>query len=124
MRLWLILAGISGAMSVAMAAVGAHAVAGDAYAADLMEKASRYQMTHALGLLAVAVLSQLGIARRMTALAGLAFSVGIVFFCGSLYAVALLQWPVQSMTPVGGMAFIGGWLCLVAAGIRTVPSKG
>jgi uncharacterized membrane protein YgdD (TMEM256/DUF423 family) len=46
------------------------------------------------------------------------FGVGIVLFSGSLYALALTGIGVLgAITPLGGVAFIAGWLCLLLAAI-------
>lgn len=116
MRLWLILAGVSGAVAVAMGAVAAHVVSGDAVAAGLVDKASRYQLTHALALLAVAVLAEHHPSWPVTAAGGL-FVIGGVLFCGSLYALAFHLVATTPLAPVGGSSFILGWLFLAVAGV-------
>lgn len=115
-RLWLSLAGVSGAVAVAMGAVAAHAFTGDAIAAGLVDKASRYQLTHALALLAVAVLAERRPAWLVTAAGGL-FVIGSVLFCGSLYALAFHLVAATPLAPVGGSSFILGWLSLALAGV-------
>jgi uncharacterized membrane protein YgdD (TMEM256/DUF423 family) len=49
-------------------------------------------------------------------MAGYAFIVGVFLFSGSLYALSLsgIKW-LGAITPVGGVAFILGWICLVVA---------
>lgn len=112
-RTMVTLAALLGAVAVAMGAFAAHALAGDPRAADLVETAARYQMWHALALLA---LTSLRLTAPVTALAWLA---GIVLFCGALYALALGApgW-VAMAAPFGGAAFIAGWLALVVAAWR------
>lgn len=120
MRLWLILAGFSGAVAVAMGAVAAHALSGDAIAAGLVDKASRYQVIHALALLAVALLAE----RRPVwpaMVAGTLFVVGSVLFCGSLYALAFHLVSATPLAPVGGTSFILGWLSLAVVGVVGRP---
>ena len=74
-----------------------------------------YQMYHALGLVAVGVLS-LSQPRRALQFAGWSFLLGIVFFSGSLYALALTgETRFGMVAPIGGVLFIVGWLALAAA---------
>jgi uncharacterized membrane protein YgdD (TMEM256/DUF423 family) len=110
MRPWIILAGLNGAMGVAMAAVGAHAFAGDPTAQEWVAKAAQFQLIHALALLA---------AERMP-LAATAFFFGILCFSGSLYlkALGLAQWLPGPVTPVGGILLMAGWGLLALAGFR------
>jgi uncharacterized membrane protein YgdD (TMEM256/DUF423 family) len=111
----LFLAGISGAMAVGFGAYGAHALAGEPTAAQWVEKASRYQMYHAVALLAVSLMQREG--GRLVCLAGLLFAFGSLFFCGALYGLALLSLPLNALAPVGGCCFILGWLALAAAAL-------
>lgn len=112
-RVWLILAGASGAVFVALAAYEAHGLALDGQAASWIEKAQRFQAIHSLALLALAALPR----RPFLSLAGLFFCLGILLFSGSLSVMALLGWPLRPMVPVGGSSFILGWLCLLLAGL-------
>lgn len=106
-----LLVGLAGASAVLLGAFGAHALRGvlDARGSELWRTAVDYHVWHALAL-AVAV----GLGRgRSGRLAAAAFTVGIVLFSGSLYALALgvPRW-VGIITPFGGVAFILGWLAL------------
>jgi uncharacterized membrane protein YgdD (TMEM256/DUF423 family) len=114
-RLGALLAGLA----VAFGAFGAHAMQDhfDAKALATFETAVRYQMYHALALGLCAPLAWHG--RRTGAAAG-CFLAGIVSFSGSLYALVLLdaRW-LGAVTPVGGVAFLLGWVLLaVAPGAR------
>jgi uncharacterized membrane protein YgdD (TMEM256/DUF423 family) len=114
-RLFFGLGALFALVSVAAGAFGAHALRvrlTPEYLA-VFETAARYQMYHALGLLAVAW----AITRWPGALpvwAGWLFVAGTVLFCGSLYILALtgIRW-WGAVTPLGGLAFLAGWLCLV-----------
>ncbi len=121
-RAFLVLAALSGLLSVAAGAFGAHALKAR-LAPDLLavfETAVRYQMFHVVGLIAVAWL-----AARSPSLAALAsgacFVAGTVLFSGSLYALALIgaRW-LGAITPVGGALFLAGWLALAWAAWRGV----
>jgi uncharacterized membrane protein YgdD (TMEM256/DUF423 family) len=111
------LGAVSALVSVAAGAFGAHALRArltPEYLA-VFETAARYQMYHALALLAVAwaVNRWRG---TLPAWAGWLFVVGTVLFSGSLYALALttMRW-LGAITPLGGVAFLAGWICLALA---------
>ncbi|MEP7227506.1 MAG: DUF423 domain-containing protein [Gemmatimonadales bacterium] len=114
-RLFFGLGAVSALISVAAGAFGAHALRAR-LTPDLLaifETAARYQMYHALALLAVAW----AITRWPGSLpvwAGWLFLAGTVLFSGSLYILALtgVRW-WGAVTPLGGVAFLLGWLCLV-----------
>jgi uncharacterized membrane protein YgdD (TMEM256/DUF423 family) len=113
-RLFFRLGSISGLIAVAAGAFGAHALRARLtpdYLA-VFETAARYQMYHALGLLAAAwaVTRWPG---PLVRLAGWLFVIGTVLFSGSLYGVALtgIRW-LGAIAPLGGVAFLAGWLCL------------
>jgi uncharacterized membrane protein YgdD (TMEM256/DUF423 family) len=119
-RLFAGLGAVSAFLSVAAGAFGAHALRarlGTEYLA-VFETGARYQMYHALGLFVVAWVT----ARWPGSLAlwaGWLFLAGTVLFSGSLYALALTGtgW-VGAITPLGGVAFLAGWLCLAVAMLR------
>ena len=113
---WLV--GAAGASAVLLGAFGAHALRDvlDAGGRELWHTASQYHFWHALAL-GVACLAPVGRARRC-ALA--AFTIGIVLFSGSLYALALgAPRGCGAITPLGGLAFIVGWIALGLAFHRT-----
>lgn len=117
MRPWLVLAALNGLLAVALGAFAAHGLSADPYAAGLVDKASRYQMYHGLALLAVAWLASSRPSRQVHA-AGIAFTLGVVLFCGALYAIALGGVKLGMVAPFGGAAFMLGWLLLGATAIR------
>ena len=105
---------LSALVSVAAGAFGAHALRARLTPEHLavFETAARYQMYHALAMLAVAW----AVTRRPGPLpvwAGWLFVAGTVLFSGSLYLLALtgIRW-FGAITPLGGVAFLAGWLCL------------
>jgi len=110
---------ISGLLAVAAGAFGAHALRAR-LGPDLLatfETGARYQMYHALALLAAAWLSTRSPAPQAV-WAGWLFVVGTVVFSGSLYALALTghRW-LGAVTPIGGLAFLAGWACLAWAAL-------
>lgn len=121
MRPWILLAAINGALALGFAAYGAHGV--DAGVAPLVEKASQFQLIHAVVLLSVDRLAAEG--RRRAAVAGGLILAGTVLFAGSLYFKAMIgPFPVPLVTPAGGIALILGWVMLAAAafGRNTHPA--
>lgn len=111
MRLGVISA-LLGALAVALGAFGAHALRAQLSEADraLYETAVRYHLLHALA--AVFAADRAAKTPRASA-AGGAFVVGIFLFSGSLYGMALGGTPFLGIvTPLGGAAFIVGWLLL------------
>jgi uncharacterized membrane protein YgdD (TMEM256/DUF423 family) len=119
-RFWLIAGALLAARAVAAGAFGAHALRSRLSPADLatFETAARYQMYHALGLIAVAGLTSRGLA---AAPSGWCFLIGIVLFSGSLYLLTLggLRW-MGAITPLGGVAFILGWMLMAVTGWRVL----
>ena len=85
---------------------------------EVFEVAVRYQMYHALGLIAVAWAASQWSSQLITA-SGWLFVAGIVIFSGSLYILSLtgVRW-LGAITPIGGVAFIIGWGCLLWTAIR------
>jgi uncharacterized membrane protein YgdD (TMEM256/DUF423 family) len=119
-RLFATLGAASAIVAVAAGAFGAHGLRAR-LSPDLLavfETGARYQMYHALGLLAVAwaVTRWPG---PWPVRAGWLFLAGTVLFSGSLYALALtgVRW-LGAVTPLGGVAFLAGWLCLALGASR------
>ena len=119
-RTFLALGAISAAISVAAGAFGAHALKAR-LAPDLLavfETGARYQMFHALGLVAAAWAAT-RFPGAAVAWAGWLFVAGTVLFSGSLYALTLTGVrALGAVTPFGGVAFIAGWAALAAAAVR------
>jgi uncharacterized membrane protein YgdD (TMEM256/DUF423 family) len=118
-RSWLVTGALLAAVAVAAGAFGAHGLRGRLLPGDLatFETAARYQIYHALALIAVALLAERGVGG--VASAGWLFLTGILLFSGSLYLLTLagLRW-MGAVTPLGGVAFILGWVMLAVAGWR------
>jgi uncharacterized membrane protein YgdD (TMEM256/DUF423 family) len=114
------LGALSGFLAVLAGAFGAHALRMQ-ISADLLavfETGARYQMYHALALMGAGWATTRWPGTLTTA-AGWCFVAGTVLFSGSLYALALTG--VRSLgavTPLGGVAFLAGWLCLALAATR------
>lgn len=115
------LASLSGLVSVALGAFGAHGLK-ERVSAELLqtwETAARYQATHALATLAAAWLLSQWPSARAAGLAGWCFLGGTLLFSGSLYALVLSgqRW-LGAVTPFGGLLFMAGWALLAWAGWR------
>lgn len=109
-----IAAGVLGATGVIAGAFGAHALR-DHLEPDRLasfETGVRYQLLHALALLAVGALAQRS--SEDYRLVTLAFVAGTVLFSGSIYVLSLggPRW-FGPITPIGGMLLIGGWAALI-----------
>ena len=113
------LGAINALIAVAAGAFGAHALKErlDARRFDIFETAARYQMYHALGMIAAAWLASRGLALATTG--GWVMQAGVVIFSGSLYALALTgeNW-LGAITPIGGLALIAAWAMLAVAALR------
>jgi len=116
-RAFLVLGAVLALLGVALGAFGAHGLRERVSAGDLeiFETGVRYQMYHALALLAVAWVASRRPGTAATA-AGWLFVGGIVVFSGSLYALVLsgVRW-LGAVTPLGGLSFLGGWAALIWA---------
>lgn len=106
------------ALAVGFGAFGAHIVeemlTPDRF--DVYQTAVQYHFYHALGLLLTGILARLfGTSRWFQVSAWLTLS-GILIFSGSLYLLTLTDtgW-LGAVTPLGGVAFILGWVCLATA---------
>ena len=119
-RVFFGLGALSAMLAVGAGAFGAHALRARISAEHLaiFETGARYQIYHALALLAVAW----AVARwpgSLPVFAGWLFVLGSIFFSGSLYLLALtgVRW-WGAVTPIGGLAFLGGWVCLLLTAVR------
>ena len=121
MRRWLIVAaGLNGLAAVSVGAVVQHAWTPDAGHALLAETAVRYELPHAVALLALGALPTPAgnLARRLLAAAGGSLALGATLFAGALYALAAGAPPVLTFAvPAGGSLLIIGWGLLLAFGI-------
>jgi uncharacterized membrane protein YgdD (TMEM256/DUF423 family) len=116
-KLFTIFGAMLGALGVAAGAFGAHGLKGwlTPEMLAVFETGVRYHLIHALGLLAVAWASTRWASRAIPA-AGWFFVAGILLFSGSLYAMCLTGVrALGAITPIGGVAFILGWLLLAWA---------
>ena len=112
-------AGVFGALAVGLGAFAAHGLQDrlTPEMLDIFEVGNRYHMYHALAMLALAAGGNALWESAWTGAAALLWACGIVVFSGSLYVLALTgQGWLGAVTPVAGLGFIVGWLCLLPAG--------
>jgi uncharacterized membrane protein YgdD (TMEM256/DUF423 family) len=125
-RRFVLIAGVMGFAGVLAGSFGAHGLREHLNLGlqVTFETAVRYQMYHALALLAAAWLCD-RTDRRCARIAGWLFVVGIVLFSGSLYALVIgeMRQPEKwkwlgAITPFGGGAFMGGWIGMIIAAVK------
>ncbi len=111
---FLALGSILAGLGVAAGAFGAHALKEilDPPMLQVFETATRYVLYHAFGLCIVSWAIDRYPEQRLEK-SGWLFLVGILLFSGSLYMVSLadIRW-MGAVTPIGGLAFMTGWLLL------------
>lgn len=114
-RTWMFLAVINGFVSVAAGAFAAHGITDEA-AANLVRTGANYEFMHAMASIACSTFMTAGAARARFAPAF--FLSGIVFFSGSLYALAFgaPAW-MGAITPIGGVLFLIGWAVMAWAAL-------
>ena len=124
----MVIAGLFGALGVIAGAFGAHGLSSRGVSAEAMgwwETGAKYHLVHAAAMLAAA----LGVAgvssggRRWLAGAVWCWAGGVVVFSGSLYVMTLTgqRW-LGAVTPIGGLALIGGWVLVMVSGWRLAGS--
>lgn len=121
-RFWIAIAAVAGMLAVMLGAFGAHALrarlSADQYA--VYQTAVQYHFWHALALLGVGVLMLQWPQAATLRWSGFAMTLGLVLFCGSLYALALTGVRALGMvTPIGGAAWIVAWGLLAWAALRS-----
>jgi uncharacterized membrane protein YgdD (TMEM256/DUF423 family) len=111
-------AAVLGFLAVVLGAFGAHGLRArlGPQELDVWRTAALYHLVHAVALLAVALAG--GRVRRGRLVCGL-WTAGIVVFAGTLYLLAVtgVRW-LGAITPLGGAAFLGGWLVLAVSAVK------
>jgi uncharacterized membrane protein YgdD (TMEM256/DUF423 family) len=119
---WIATGALLMAAAVGLGAFGAHGLRSklDAYSMSVYEKAVFYHFVHAIGILLVALLARVnGISMAGQARTAWLLFAGILLFSGSLYALAVTGTRVLgAITPIGGLAFLAGWLVLAYESLR------
>lgn len=124
--IFLFLGATSAMLAVGMGAFGAHGLKA-ILSPDMMavyQTGVTYQMWHALGLIAVAMLRYQNPVSRLLACAGWLLFIGILLFSGSLYLLVLLdlKW-LGMVTPFGGLSFMAAWLLIAIYAVKKQQSK-
>ena len=115
------IAAINGLLAVGLGAFMSHSLE-ETISTELLtvfQTGVSYHMYHSLALLAVGVLSHISPRARLLKFSAYSFLLGIIFFSGSLYLLALTELPMIGMiTPIGGIFLIFGWIALCIFGTR------
>ena len=125
-RFFLVAAGLFGAIGVAAGAYASHGLArlvDEVKLIEYFELAALYQLVHAVALLGLALAASYRPLHLGAVIAGLFFTAGVFLFSGSLYLRVLTGLPDWgALTPLGGSAFILGWLVIAATGVRAAQA--
>lgn len=113
-----------GALAVILGAFGAHTLKSliSAPSLEIWQKGVEYQFYHTFALLYISTFARYK--NKLIGFAFVFFTLGILLFSGSLYLLALkdaYQLSVQFLgpiTPIGGLCFIIGWVCLFLAALK------
>ncbi len=113
-RLFVGIGAFAGLSGVALSAYAAHALAGQAQVS--VNAAVEMQLVHALALLFTA--GRVPGGGRLVRLAGLAFILGLVLFCGSISVTYISGIRLTQLAPAGGTILMAGWLLLAVSALR------
>jgi uncharacterized membrane protein YgdD (TMEM256/DUF423 family) len=124
-RIWIACGAVLAAAAVAAGAIGTHFLKQTLELPEAQlqtyEVAVRYQMVHALALILLGLVARRGNSRWLVG-AGTAFVLGVALFSGGLFA--WLSTGIKlfvHVVPVGGLAWIVGWLLLAVGALASVP---
>lgn len=121
-RAFLLIGCLSGFVGVGLGAFGAHALRSRVAPERLVtfETGVRYLLVHAFAFFAVVAVRTWGPDSSASAVAGIAFVVGVLLFSGSLFLLVLTDTPaLGAVTPFGGVALLVGWAALAYAVLTT-----
>ncbi len=119
MKTFVIVGSLNALFAVALGAFGAHGLKSKVTVEQLAiwQTGVQYHLFHALGLILLGILLQLLPQPELLRTSGWLLLAGVVLFSGSLYLLVLTGTRQLGMiTPVGGVAFLLGWL-LLALGV-------
>lgn len=120
-KIYLVIGSLLAGLAVVLGAFGAHGLKKVVSPENVAvyQTGVQYQMYHALGLIVIGILSE-RIVNDFLSYAGVLFVAGVVLFSGSLYLIVSLYamnkavpTAVGILTPIGGLLFILGWICLL-----------
>lgn len=124
-KLLLVIAALFGATGVSLGAYGSHGLSRwtSPMLVDYFQLAVTYQLLHSIALLALSILS-IWITNRYILASQICFSVGILFFSGSLYLYVMTGRKILgAITPIGGLLLIIAWLLIVPAVLKIKNNK-
>jgi uncharacterized membrane protein YgdD (TMEM256/DUF423 family) len=125
-KIYLVIGTLLAGLAVALGAFGAHGLKKVVSLEDVTtyQTGVQYQMYHALALILVGLLSD-RIYNGYVSYAGVLFVAGIILFSGSLYLIVSLHamnkavpTAIGILTPIGGLFFIVGWICMLIGIIK------
>ena len=123
-RLFLMLAALNGLFATGFGAFGSHALKTQLseYAMSVFQTANQYQFYHTFGLALVGILLMLRPELILLRASGWLMFLGMIFFSGSLYVLAISGIKILgAITPIGGLCFIAAWT-LIAYTMLNIPS--
>ena len=118
---YFVIGAISAALAIAFGAFGAHGLEGriSEHYLSVFETGVRYHMYAALGLMIIAMLDMKLKDSKLALNGARLIAAGMIIFSGSLYVLSLTSISILgAITPIGGVAMIGGWICIAIAAIR------
>lgn len=115
-RLFLLFSGFFGATGIILGSLASHALTSilTDKQLEIFRLGVQYQMFHAVALLGIGAWVSIQKNRFIT-VAGWLFIIGIILFSGTMYGITYLGFPNAGTAPIGGFAFILGWLSLIVA---------
>jgi uncharacterized membrane protein YgdD (TMEM256/DUF423 family) len=123
MKTFIIIGAINAFLAVALGAFGAHGLKDklDPYYLDIWKTGVTYQMFHALGILAVAMLLGKAAASSLFSWSGWLMLLGIILFSGSLYVLSVTKISMLGIiTPFGGVAFLTAWVLMIIGALKNL----
>ncbi|WML55332.1 DUF423 domain-containing protein [Neobacillus sp. PS3-12] len=121
MKVFIIVGAINAFLAVALGAFGAHGLKDrlDAHYLDIWKTGVTYQMFHALGILAVAMLLGKAATSSLFTWSGWLMLIGIILFSGSLYLLSLTKVSILgAITPLGGVSFLAAWILMIIGAVK------
>lgn len=121
MKIFIIIGAINAFLAVALGAFGAHGLEGklEPKYLEVWKTGVTYQMFHALGLIAIGILSRNIPATALLSWSGWLMFIGIILFSGSLYILSTSGIKILgAITPLGGVAFLISWVLLIIFAVK------
>lgn len=121
MKLFIIIGAINAFLAVSLGAFGAHALEGkiEPKYLEVWKTGVTYQMFHALGIIAIGIISRNVPATSLLSWSGWLMFIGIILFSGSLYVLSTSGIKVLgAITPLGGVSFLISWVLLIIFAVK------